>query len=111
VREPVAELKPHSAGVGEDWHPKEKQNGFKTFVAELVCCPICSGTWGALALMYLPKQFTYIFAAVAVLWVVVYLTELVEWKRHEAQETVGLLKRKGEVEHDYPDIYNPKAVK
>ena len=48
LREPFTEVKADSCGAGANVHPKG--GGFQYVLGSLMACPICSGTWSALAL-------------------------------------------------------------
>lgn len=114
-RKPFAEVVDHSSGVGQDVHPKKNLKGFWNGFAELICCPVCSATWSAAVLLWLPPVFTYAFASASVAWLVTNSTELIEWSRHHAQEAAGKLHRDAErevvaVPQDYPDPYDPRNL-
>lgn len=111
LRRPLAQVVDHSSGAGQEVHPKKDLKGFWKGIAELICCPVCSATWSAAVLLWLPPVFTYLFAAASVAWSNTLITELVEWSRHKAQEETGKLNgnnKKKEVPHDYPDPYDPR---
>jgi hypothetical protein len=48
LRAPFTEVKTDSCGAGADVHPKGE--GAQYVIGSLMACPICSGTWSALAL-------------------------------------------------------------
>jgi len=50
VRQFFTETRPDPTGAGESVEPKGE--GFQRAMGQLICCPICSGTWVAAALVY-----------------------------------------------------------
>ena len=89
VREPFCDVIPHSAGVGDTVEPKEGLDGWKYALAHLISCPVCAGTWAALALSILPQVLTYLFAASSIAWLFSYITEAVEWSKHRNWHEAG----------------------
>ena len=49
LREPFTEVIQDSSGAGADVHPKGE--GWRYAIGSLLACPICTGTWCALALI------------------------------------------------------------
>jgi hypothetical protein len=88
---------PHSSGAGADNHPKYS-SGPLAAIGELMCCPVCSGTWGGMALIVVFKYFPSwgntlmtAFSVAALAWFASFATQLVEWKTNEARENTGNL--------------------
>lgn len=50
LRAPFTVVKPDSCGAGADVHPKDG-DGLVYVIGSLLSCPICTGTWSALALV------------------------------------------------------------
>lgn len=59
VMEPLralfTETVPDSTGAGDSVEPKG--TGFQNAIGQLLCCPICSGTWAAAGLVYASYAF------------------------------------------------------
>ncbi len=98
-RAPFVVTVPHSSGAGEDNLPRWS-TGARSAVAELICCPVCSGTWAAgiiLALYkYIPEwgeAIMIMLSAASLAWLLTYVTQLVEWKTHAEREQAGLMNR------------------
>lgn len=94
-----AVVEPHSSGAGADWNPRWYV-GPLSAVSELICCPVCAGTWGAALLLSLMKYapqwgeaILLTLSAAALAWFISFSTELVEWKKHEARENTGFTNR------------------
>ena len=92
---------PHSSGAGEDNHPRYTE-GIRGAVSELICCPVCAGTWGAAAMLMIYKLHPAFgqnlitgLSVAAGAWLLSYVTEWVEWHKHAARETTGMLNRNG----------------
>ncbi len=94
-RAPFAVAVPHSSGAGEDNHPRW-MTGVRSAVAELICCPVCAGAWSATIILTIFKfapawgeAIMITLSAAALAWLVTFVTQLVEWKTHEAREHTG----------------------
>jgi len=88
------EAEPDSSGAGDSNVPKGE--GPRRILAELVCCPICSGTWAAIILIGiyavssgLGSVFIYAFAAAGFAEVLHWSSEFFEWKGRSAREDAG----------------------
>lgn len=116
-RAPFAKLVPHSSGAGEDYHPRW-HDGARSAVAELICCPVCAGAWGATIILTLFKldpawgnTVLITLSAAAGAWLISYMTEYIEWHTHLARERTGLANRqnRAQTESDttfYNDVLN-----
>jgi len=101
LRKPFAVVVPHGSGVGETVEPKPGLTGWRYVFANLICCPVCAGTWAALVLMYLPLNVTYVLAVAAGAWFITYLTEAIEWSRAKNWHHTGRLNGHDNGEHEY----------
>lgn len=98
VMEPLrrffTETHPDSTGAGDTVDPKGE--GFQQALGQLICCPICAGTWVAALLTYLyfivPGP-TYVFlimtAAIAIAELLGALTEAFTWTGQYARTMSG----------------------
>lgn len=86
----------HDSGIGATCEPRKDLHPIREVIAELVCCPVCVGTWAGLVLSalypYFP-QLTYILAIACIAWFVTVVTEYLEWKKAEAWEAAGKHRR------------------
>jgi hypothetical protein len=94
VRLQFAEVKPDQFGADNTVEPKGE--GAQRAVGELICCPICTGTWIAAALTYglcyLPgptRLLITIMGAIGMGELLHNLTEALHWKAWEARKHVG----------------------
>lgn len=98
VMEPVrlffTDTVPDSTGAGESVDPKGK--GFQQAFGQLICCPICAGTWVAALLTYALYLFpgpTHVFlimmAAIGAAEVLGALTEALSWTGQYARTMSG----------------------
>jgi hypothetical protein len=97
LRAPFAVTVQHSSSAGTDYHPRWT-TGVRSAVAELICCPVCAGTWGATIILTLFKFFPswgetimITLSTAALAWLITFVTQFVEWKTHEAREHTGLM--------------------
>jgi hypothetical protein len=116
LRAPLTKTINHSSGAGADNHPKFT-NGPLSAVGELICCPVCSGTWGVMGLLTVYKLYPawgntllIAFSAAGAAWLVSFATELVEWKREEAREHAGALNRENKIAADRRRIIRDGAA-
>ena len=85
---------PDSTGAGELVDPKGE--GFQQAMGQLICCPICAGTWVAALLTYALYLFpgpTYVFlmmtAAIGVAEILGAMTEAMSWAGQYARTMSG----------------------
>lgn len=81
LRRPFIDVHKHPVGVGEYTELKPGLTGWRYVLGSLIECPICSMTWAAMILPKLPVNLTHIFAAVAIGWIAIYITEALEWTK------------------------------
>ncbi len=108
LRAPFTEVVDDSSGAGKSI--MASGTGFRRVLGELLCCPICAGTWvalvltGLLVLIYpFGLIFSFILAASGLAELVHWYAERQEWQGRQAREESGtawLLKNKGTI---YPD--------
>ncbi len=84
LRKFFTETVPDSTGAGESVEPKGE--GFQQALGQLICCPICAGTWVAALLTYALYVFpgpTHVFlvmtSAIAIAELFGALTEALSW--------------------------------
>jgi hypothetical protein len=94
-RQFFTETVPDPSGAGETVEPKGE--GFQNAIGQLICCPICAGTWVAALLTYLLYLFpapTMVFltltAAIGAAEVLGALTEALSWNGQAARNKAGL---------------------
>jgi hypothetical protein len=98
VMEPLralfTETKPDSTGAGDSVEPKG--TGFQNAIGQLLCCPICTGTWSAAALVYAlyvfpdpTRVFITILAAVGAAEFLNSAGELLSWGGQYARTMSG----------------------
>ena len=85
---------PDSTGAGESVNPKGE--GFQQALGQLICCPICAGTWVAALLTYLlylfpgPMMvFLTMTAAIGIAELLGALTEALSWSGQYARTLSG----------------------
>ena len=85
---------PDSTGAGESVDPKGE--GFQQAMGQLICCPICAGTWVAALLTYALYLFpgpTHVFlmmtAAIGVAEILGAMTEAMSWAGQYARTMSG----------------------
>lgn len=88
---------PHSSGAGSDNHAKGV--GYKKAIGELLCCPICSGTWAVLVLLGLSnlpigRALIWALAAAGVAEVLHWFSLTFEWGGHLSRELTGMYNRR-----------------
>lgn len=95
LREPFTKVEPDSCGAGADVHPKF-EDGHKAAIGGLLSCPICTGTWSALALLSLwvlvptyGRYLAYALALAAISEFIHYSMCLMEWGGRLARVTSG----------------------
>ena len=83
------------SGAGDNWEACEEP-GFWHTLGELVCCPICSGTWVAMMLLVanaahpdLGKGLIVCLAAAGVAELLHWGSEFLSWSGRNAREDVG----------------------
>lgn len=83
-----------TSGAGQSNEPVGK--GFQHAIGELLCCPICSGTWVGVVLMlayaFVPALGTaliYGLAAAGIAEILDWLSEFLFWKGRAAREEAG----------------------
>lgn len=103
-RAPFIVTVPHSSGAGADNHPRW-ETGALSALAELITCPVCSGTWGATIILTVFKidqawgeAILITLSAAGAAWLISFTTELVEWQKHLAREKTGLANRQNIIE-------------
>lgn len=94
LRQFFTETVPDSTGAGESVDPKGE--GFQQALGQLVCCPICAGTWVAALLTYLffllpgpIRVFLVMTSAIAIAEVLGALTEALSWSGQYARTMSG----------------------
>lgn len=94
LRAPFTVVKQDSCGAGANVHPVD--GGFRYVIGSLLACPICSGTWSALALyglwVFMPMMgqtalavFGFAGASELLHW----LGEKLEWEGRQARVVSG----------------------
>lgn len=105
LRQFFTETAPDSTGAGESVNPKGE--GFQQALGQLICCPICAGTWVAALLTYLfyiipgpAYVFLVMTSAVAIAELLGALTEAFSWSGQYARTMSGakMLERSKQVE-------------
>lgn len=117
---------PDSTGAGESVDPKGE--GFQQAIGQLICCPICAGTWVAALLTYLlylvpgpTRVFLTMTTAIGIAELLGAATEAMSWsgqyartmsgakmlerearERNTAQESEGEADYRQPVDEDYP---------
>lgn len=105
LRLPFTEVVPDSSGAGMS--VESKGSGIQRAVGELLCCPVCTGSWVALVLAGL-LVWVYPFglvmitvlAAAGIAEIIHWYAERNEWQGRAAREEAGtawLLKNKGTI--------------
>ena len=111
-RLPFAETVPDPTGAGMT--VMARGTGFRQAIGELICCPICSGTWITAALLYglqiLPgftRNLVMIMSAMGAAEFINAISEGMEWSGQAARWRAGAVNRArweklegGEVTHD-----------
>lgn len=94
LRAPFTEVKADSCGAGADVHPRG--DGLRYVIGSLLSCPICTGTWSALALFTLwvlvpviGKPLVYVLAIAGGSEIMHYFTCLLEWAGRLSRVTSG----------------------
>ncbi len=94
-RAPFTQTVPDGTGAGESVEPKGE--GWQWAVGELLCCPICSGTWIAALLVYAlelaprpGRMFITIMGAMGLGEVFNALVEALSWGGQLAREKAGV---------------------
>jgi hypothetical protein len=93
-RQFVTETVPDSTGAGESVDPKGE--GFQQAMGQLVCCPICAGTWVAALLTYLffifpgpTRVFLIMTSVIAIAEILGAVTEALSWAGQYARTMSG----------------------
>lgn len=93
---------PDSTGAGDTVNPKGE--GFQQALGQLICCPICAGTWVAALLTYLlylfpgpARVFLTMTAAIGIAELLGALTEALSWSGQYARTMSGskMIERQG----------------
>ncbi len=94
LRAPFTETVPDPTGAGETVEPKG--TGWRRAVGDLICCPICVGTWIAAALVYglelAPRPTRVLISIMGSIGLGELLNALVEalsWGGQQAREQAG----------------------
>jgi hypothetical protein len=94
LRAPFTEVMADSCGAGSDVHPRG--GGIQYVIGSLLACPICTGTWSALALftaytVYAPfgKTLVYVLAFAGASEVLHWAGCLLEWGGRAARVYSG----------------------
>lgn len=96
------ETLPDPTGAGDTVNPKGI--GFQQSIGQLICCPICAGTWIAALLTYLvilfpgpTRVFLTMTAAIGIAELLGALTEALSWSGQYARTMAGskMLERQG----------------
>jgi hypothetical protein len=94
LRSLFTETVPDSTGAGDSVEPKG--TGFQNAIGQLLCCPICSGTWAAAGLVYAlytfpapARVFITILAAVGAAEILNAAGELFSWGGQYARTMSG----------------------
>lgn len=91
-----------STGAGEAVNPKGE--GFQQAIGQLICCPICAGTWVAALLTYSlylfpgpARLFMTMTAAIGIAEILGALTEALSWSGQYARTMSGskMIERQG----------------
>ena len=100
-RLPFAVTVPDPTGAGDTVVPRG--NGFRQAIGELICCPVCSGTWIASLLVFglviLPgptRMFIRIMSAVGLAEFINAATEALQWTGEEARVRTGAGRLRGD---------------
>jgi hypothetical protein len=93
-RSPFTETVPDPTGAGDTVQPKG--SGWRRAVGDLICCPICAGTWIAAALVYglelAPRPtrlLLSIMGSIGLGELLNALTEALSWGGQNAREQAG----------------------
>ncbi len=93
-REPFTQVVPDHFGAGMTVEPRGE--GARRAVGELLCCPICTGTWAAAALVYAlqlfpgpGRLFMSVLGAIGMGEFLHTLTEALHWNAWAARKQVG----------------------
>lgn len=93
-RAPFTKTVPDASGEGDTVEPKGR--GVQAAIGDLICCPICSGTWVAAALVYglnlfpnVTRLFISIMSAVGAAELLNAATEALQWNGQLAREQAG----------------------
>lgn len=94
LRAPYVDKHPDSSGAGDSEDPKGE--GIVRVIGELLCCPICTGTWAAIVMAALyafepmwGMVFIVVMAASAIAEYLHWKSEADEWRGRAAREVAG----------------------
>jgi hypothetical protein len=94
LRAPFARTVPDPTGAGDSVEPKG--TGWRRAIGDLICCPICAGTWIAAALVYglelAPRPtrlLLSIMGSIGLGELLNALTESLEWGGQHSRELAG----------------------
>ena len=97
LRSLFTETVPDSTGEGDSVQPKGE--GFQEVIGQLLCCPICTGTWSAAFLVYImylwpgpARVFVTILAAVGISEFLNSAGELFSWGGQYARTMSGAVR-------------------
>ncbi len=95
-RSPFVHTIPDPTGAG--YTTEARGGGWRQAIGELICCPICAGTWIAailiLGLSLVPQVmmiFINVFSVVGIAEIMNGATEFLEWNGQMARENAGTL--------------------
>lgn len=91
-RKHLTEIKADSCGAGENVHPRGE--GARRVIGELIACPICAGTWSALAMVALwsfAPPVVYVFAVAGASELFHWAFDLLEWSGRAARVVSGAI--------------------
>jgi hypothetical protein len=108
LRAPFTVTEPDETGAGESVEPKG--SGARRAMGQLLCCPICAGTWISALLVYflysfpMPARiFLTIIAAAATIEILNSLVEALSWSGQWNRTRSGdLMNERRKREHPYP---------
>lgn len=105
LRLPFTAVVPDSSGAGMS--VESKGSGIQRAIGELLCCPVCTGTWVALILAGLLVWVypfglvsSIVLAAAGIAEIIHWFAERNEWQGRQAREEAGtawLLKNRGTI--------------
>lgn len=98
ARAPFTQVEEHSSGAGDDVHARGK--GAQRVIGELIECPVCTGTWAALALVAIMTLYpplgivlAWVLGLAGVSELFHYAKESMEWHAMREREDTGFVNR------------------
>lgn len=95
-RSPFVKLTPHDSGTGDTTCARTDVAPWREVIGELICCPICNGTWwaaGLLTLLALAPTYgwwlVYALAAIGASELLMAHFENVQWQGEKARHECG----------------------